>query len=347
MTPIVLYPDIQFEADPAIERKVFAELELRTFRPSEQAAIPAGVWERAVALVCYHEIEVTAALLERMPRCRVVTRAGVGFDNIDIAEAGRRGIAVCNTPHYGTTEVADHAIAMSLAFLRGVAVYNELIADDPAGGWRYAAASAVRRLGAATFGVVGLGRIGTAAALRARALGMRVVFFDPLRTTGSELSLGLERAETLEALLGEADVVSLHTPLDATTRHLMGERELGLMKPDAILVNTGRGAVVDTVALARVMARGHLGGAALDVLEEEPPAPDHPLIEMWRRPGSPLRKKLLLSPHAAFYSPQSLIDLRRKSAETTLAWLRDGDSRDCVNRELLDGVLAARRAAAG
>lgn len=345
MSAYILHPDAQFPLPADLEAEVYGDaFGIRAFLPAETAAIPEQVWAEASALVCYHEVTVSAALIERLKACRVVVRAGVGFDNIDLAAAGARGIAVCNTPDYGTMDVADHAIALTLALLRGVTVYNRQIHDDPVAGWRFDTAPTVRRLSTQTFGVVGLGRIGTAAALRAKALGMRVVFFDPYKPTGTELAVGIERCASLEALLAEADVVSLHTPLTTETRRMMNGTTFARMKPGAILVNTGRGGIVDLGALTEALLSGQVGAAGLDVLEAEPPAPESPLMAAWRAPDSPIRDRLVVTPHAAFYSPSSLVDLRRKSAATALGYLTTGDSRDCVNRDLLDRDAAARRA---
>ncbi|MBX6322362.1 MAG: C-terminal binding protein [Rhodospirillaceae bacterium] len=346
MPELVLYPDVQFSGPPDIEAAVYgADFQIHATQARDLSAVPDEIWRRAAGLVCYHEITVTADLLDRMPDCRVVVRAGVGFDNVDLAAAGARGIAVCNTPDYGTMDVADHAIALMLAFLRGIPMYDNAVFADPVGGWRFDAVPTIRRLSTQVFGVVGLGRIGTATALRAKAFGMRVVFFDPYRPTGTERALGIERAPSLEALLSQADVVSLHTPLTAETRHMISTAALARMKPQAILVNTARGGIVDLAALAAALETGRIAGAALDVLEVEPLPADHPLMKAWRAPGSALRDKLVVTPHAAFYSPSSLADLRRKSAETAALYLREGWSRDCVNRDLIDPGKAAARGA--
>lgn len=347
MVELVLHPDVQFEGPADIEEAAYGDgFQVHASRSRDLSEIPESVWRRAAGLVCYHEVTVTADMLDRMPNCRVVVRAGVGFDNIDLVAAAARGIAVCNTPDYGTTDVADHAIALTLAFLRGVTQYNSQVFDDPVAGWRFDTVPTIRRLSTQVFGVVGLGRIGTATALRAKALGMRVLFFDPYRPTGTELAVGLERVATLEALLAEADVVSLHTPLTPETRHLVSTAALAAMKPQAILVNTARGGVVDLEALATALLEGRIAGAALDVLEVEPLPREHPLLQAWRGEGSPLRHRLIVTPHAAFYSPSSLVDLRRKSAQTAALYLREGQSRDCVNRDLINADKAAARASA-
>lgn len=347
MHPFILHPDLQAPLPADIESTVYAgQYDAKAFLPGDFASIPDSLWSGASGMVCYHEVVVNSALLDRMPNCRVVVRAGVGFDNIDLQAAGERGIAVCNTPDYGTTDVADHAMALTLGLLRGVTAYNRAIEADPVKGWRFEDAPHIRRLSTQVFGVIGLGRIGTATALRAKAFGMRVVFFDPYRTTGTELSLGLERMPSLEALLQLSDVVSLHTPLSTETKHLINAETLAQMKPGSVLINTGRGGCVNLDALTDALMSGHLSAAGLDVLEAEPPSAASALMAAWRAPDSTLRDRLIVTPHAAFYSPSSLIDLRSKSAATALNFLQTDDSRDCVNREFLDKDKAKARAAA-
>jgi phosphoglycerate dehydrogenase-like enzyme len=344
MAGLVVCLDWHYADEPGLERETFGPAyRFATSRWAGPDAVPADLLAEAVALLCYYDVQVTAALLARMPRLRVVTRCGVGYDNIDVEAAGRQGVAVLNTPDYGTMDIADHAIGLTLAFLRGIPLYTQSLFEDPVGNWRFAAAPSVRRLGTLTFGVVGLGRIGTAAALRAKALGLRVAFFDPYRPTGSELALGVERAETLEELAARSDVLSIHAPLTAETRGLIDARILGLLPEGAILVNTARGPIVDPDAVLAALRSGRLGGAALDVLPQEPPPLDNPLIAAWREPGSPLRHKLILTPHAAWYTPSGIVDVRRKSALATRRFLETGGSRDLVNAAWLDGAAAARR----
>jgi phosphoglycerate dehydrogenase-like enzyme len=345
MPEIILHPDVQHVGPSDVEASVYGDrFEIHDFLPGNLSKIGDDIWNQATGLVCYHEVTVTGDMLDRMPNCRVVVRAGVGFDNIDLKAAGSRGIAVCNTPDYGTMDVADHAIALTLAFLRGITMYNAAILEDPVANWRFDAVPTIRRLSTQVFGVIGLGRIGTATALRAKALGMRVVFFDPYKPTGTELAVGVERVATLEELLKQSDVVSIHTPLTTETRHLISTAALAAMKPGAVLVSTARGPVIDLAALLPALEAGRIAGAALDVLEIEPLPADHLLMKAWRAPGSKIRHKLILTPHAAFYSPSSLIDLRRKSASTAVQYLREGQSRDCVNREMIDQDKAAVRA---
>lgn len=261
------------------------------------------VLPEADALILFHEIPLlTDASFSRARRCRGVVRAGVGYNNVDIGAAGRRGIVVCNVPDYGTEEVADHSLMLLLAVAR------QLIPSAVAirrGGWDYRTQLNTRRLRGRTLGLVGCGRIGTAMALRAKAFGLDVVFYDPLVVPGFEKALGVRRAERLEDLLEQSPLVSLHCYLDETTHHLIDAEALARMPRDGIVINTARGPVVDQVALVEALDSGHLFGAGLDVVEREPLDDDrlrhHP--------------RVILTPHSAFFSIEGFIELRQKTAE--------------------------------
>ncbi|HYG90956.1 MAG TPA: C-terminal binding protein [Azospirillum sp.] len=334
----VLIPDAKFADSARLEADAAGSgIRFVSHFDLPQADIPPEDWESCDAVIAYDEVRLDRAWLERMAHVRVIVRAGVGFDNVDLETAGRLGIAVCNVPDYGTTDVADHAIAMLLTLTRGTATFDEAIRRDPRGGWRFDGPPVIRRLRGQVFGVVGLGRIGLATALRARAFGMEVVFYDPYRPSGTELALGFERANRLNELMAWADVVSLHTPLTPETERMVGAEAFAASKPGQILVNTARGPVVDLDALHEALATGRLAGAALDVLPIEPLERDieHPLLTAWRNAESWIAGRLLLSPHAAFYSPDSIRDLRGKSAEVVAAALREGRLVNCVNRAWL------------
>lgn len=334
----ILIPDAPFAGEADIEQQALGPLLvgpgalLEVHRRFEQSAVPVDSWRHADAvIVASDRLHVGAETVGQLERCKIIVRGGVGYDNIDVEAATRRNIPVCHTPDYGTEEVADHALAMALGLRRGLPTYTDHLGLDPVAGWRFDAAPLVRRLRGQVFGVVGLGRIGRAAAQRARAFGLRVAYFDPYVADDS-----CERKESLDALLAEADIVSLHCPLTPETRGMIGAPQLARMKPGAILVNTARGPVVDIDALPAALRAGRPGGAALDVLPEEPPNPDHELIAAWRLQPIWLAGRLLLSPHAAFYSPESLHDLRYKAAATARDALAGTEIRNCVNRAQLD-----------
>ncbi|HEX8202837.1 MAG TPA: C-terminal binding protein [Isosphaeraceae bacterium] len=291
----------------------------------------ADVVPEADAVILFHDIPlVTDATFARARRCRGLVRAGVGYNNIDIAAAGRRGIVVCNVPDYGTEEVADHSLLLLLAVVR------QLLPSDAAirrGGWDYRSQIETRRLRGRTLGLVGCGRIGTATALRARAFGLDVVFHDPLVAPGYEKALGVRRAERLEDLLEQSPYVSLHCYLDETTFHLIDAAALARMPPGGILINTARGPVVDQVALVEALDSGHLFGAGLDVVEREP-------LDDERLRHHP---RVILTPHSAFYSIEGFLELRRKAAEEVRRLLRGEPPRCPVNRDLIATTATTRR----
>ena len=267
--------------------------------------------------------------------CRIAVRMGVGYDNLDLVAWGARGVPVCNVPDYGTSEVADHAIALMLSLARGTATYIPAIEADPVGGWKWGTAPLVRRLRGAVFGVIGLGRIGLSAALRARGFGMEIAFYDPNLPNGVELAVGARRVHSAAELVAISDVVSLHAPLNDATRGIIGHETLARAKPDLIVVNTARGPLVDLDALYDALQQGRIGGAALDVLPQEPPDPNQKLIKALHDGADFLRGRLVITPHAAFYSPAAIEDIRRKTVEVVLHYLRDGRLTNCVNSEFL------------
>jgi phosphoglycerate dehydrogenase-like enzyme len=207
------------------------------------------------------------------------------------------------------------------------------------GNWRPALNPFGRRLSVCTFGVAGLGRIGTAAALRAKALGMDVVFFDPYRENGADLALGIRRVNSLEALFEISDVVSLHLPLGPETEKLIDAALLSRAKPGLILVNTARGPLVDLDALHDALRDGRVQAAGFDVLPVEPPDPEHPLLAAWASDEPWIEHRLLLTPHSAFFTPESVYDMRFKGGEIAMAYLIEGRLQNCVN----EAYLARRR----
>jgi C-terminal binding protein len=273
----------------------------------------------ADAILLFHDISILGERsFARAPRCRCVVRAGVGYNNIDLAAATRHGVIVCNVPDYGTEEVADHAIMFLLAIVRRLVPSHTAIR---AGTWDYRTAVGAPRLRGKTFGVVGCGRIGTATALRALALGLDVVFHDPFLRQGMDKALGIRRAFQLDELLEQSHFVSLHSYLDTTTRHMINERTLASMRPGAVLINTARGPLVDEQALLNALDSGHIAFAGLDVVESEP-------LENDRLRTHP---NILLTPHTAFYSVEGYTELRTKTAQEAKRILLGEPPRNPVN----------------
>jgi lactate dehydrogenase-like 2-hydroxyacid dehydrogenase len=272
---------------------------------------------------------------KRMTKCRIFVTPKVGFDNIDGKAWAELGVPLCNVPDYGTQEVADHAMALMLSLMKGITFHTRELKQDPGGLWRPALNPFGKRLSTCTFGVVGLGRIGTAAALRAKAFNMDVVMYDPYRENGAELALGIRRVHSLTNLFSQCDVVSLHLPLSASTEKLINAEVLSHSKPGLILINTARGPIIDLDDLAEALRANHVQAVGLDVLPEEPANPDHPLIRAWSSNEEWIDHRLLITPHSAFYTPESMYDMRFKGGEVIVKYLTTGVLDNCINQQWL------------
>jgi C-terminal binding protein len=255
--------------------------------------------------------------IARFPKLKVVVRMGVGYDRLDRAACAARGITVCNVPDYGTMEVADHAMSLVLALTRGVILHHDLQRESPPAAWRYVDSPLIKRAQEQGFGIVGLGRIGTAVALRAKAFGFKVRFFDPNLPNGVDRALGIQRARSLEELMRGSDILSIHVPDTRTTRGLIGARELAWLPQGAVVVNTARGTSLDIDAVEAALRSNHLAGAGLDVIPVEPPVDPVPgLLAAYRAKEEWLKGRVVITPHSAFHTPHAWDDIRRKSAET-------------------------------
>jgi D-3-phosphoglycerate dehydrogenase len=257
--------------------------------------------------------KIGPALLDAAPQLRIVARYGIGLDNVDVEEATRRGVVVTNAPGFCREEVAEHVLALLLCLARGVHLYDRAVR---AGDWTRAGARSVRRVAGQTLGVVGFGAIGRTVAERAAGIGMHVIAHDPVvDVTGAE-------PVTLEELARRADVVTLHTPLTDETRGLVNERFLAAMKPTAFLINTARGALVDQEAVQAALAEGRIAGAGLDTFVPEPLPAGHPLLEC---------ERALLTPHVAFYSEESVHEVRVRAAQAVAEALAGERPAETVN----------------
>lgn len=312
-----------------IEKKIFGDTaEVMALDAYSEEELE-GKIEDADAIIMYHSLAISSKTLDRLNQCKLIVRAGVGIDNIDYAHARTRGIPVANIPDYGSEDVADTAIGMMLALTRGISFLNSRLRDG-IGAWSYTQVQPLLRLRNRNIGIVGLGRIGIAAALRAKALGMNVIFHDPYKPDGFDKALGIRRAESLQSLLEQVEVLSLHCPLTAETYHLINEKTLDYLPTGSYLVNTARGGVVKTSIIPDAILSGRLAGAAFDVLEQEPPVDDS-LVKAWQNPDHPAFHKVIINPHAAFYSEEGLTEIRVKSAQACIRALQGKEVRNVVN----------------
>jgi len=301
-----------------VEREIIGDAaEVRRYVCDSEADFNEEV-NGARAFILWHNMGLTATGLARLRNCRAIIRVGVGFDSVDIEAARERGIAVCNVPDYGTEEVADHAIALTMALCRQL---FPLDGEAKRLGWLIRVETKLRRLRELTFGIIGLGRIGTATALRAKALGFKVSFYDPYLPNGVEKALGVGRERRLDDLLRRADVLSIHCPLNQETRHMIAERELALLKPTAFVVNTARGAIIKKTAILAALRDGRLAGAGLDVVEDEP----------LRTADEAATPNLIVTCHAAFCSVESKLEMRTTSARLARATVLGEPLENVVN----------------
>jgi D-3-phosphoglycerate dehydrogenase len=304
--------------DVAIESQIIEGAGLRLVTGPAQATsaevIAHLASEHRPAAIMTTWAPVSAAAIAASPALRIVARLGVGLDNIAVDEAVRRGVWVTNVPDYCVEEVSDHAVAMVLAWARGLVHFDR---EVKAGRWEPASAR-LHRVRDLTCGIIGLGRTGRRTAEKLRGFGVRLL--GHTRSPAEALDGWVEIA-TLEDLLSRSDAVIGHVPLTAQTRQLLGRSRIGLMRPGAFLVNVSRGAVIDSLALIEALESGRLAGAALDVLEDEP-----------RVPVGLLRPDVILTPHIAFSSDASLRDLRRKASEEVVRVLRGEPPRQARNQ---------------
>lgn len=291
----------------------FAELACSGPSEVERAAVDADVvWVMGGARV------ISDKVLERLPRCRVILRTGTGTDNIPISDATELGIVVANTPEATTHQVAEHAIGLLFAVIRQIAIQDRLVRQ---GTWDRHRAWPGWHLVGQTLGLVGFGRIARSVARKASGLDMTIIASDPAVDAKTMKEHSVEKV-SLDDLFSRADFVSVHVPLSENTRQLIGERELRLLRPRAVLINTARGGVIDQQALCRALSERWFAAAGLDVLEIEPPAPDDPLLAL---------ENVVLTPHIAGYSDLFPAQFWSHSVETLIEVARSGMPKWVVN----------------
>lgn len=281
------------------------------------------------ALLVWHA-PINSRIASMLTSCKVVVRYGVGFDAIDVAALDRNAIPFCNTPDYGTEEVADSAAAMILHFARRVGEYD-FQCRSYSSGWQENTLPGLRRLSSITVGIIGVGRIGMSVVKRLQAFGIKVVGFDPYQVAGHEKALGYERLSSLSELLARADIVSAHCPSNATSKGMINEQFIRSMKPGSVLVNTARGSLVTSLdPIYNALKDNHLYAVGFDVLPTEPPDEHHDLIRSWKSDCAWLRGRVLITPHVAYFSEEAYVEMREKAAETVALYLERGVLRNRI-----------------
>lgn len=329
------------DTDETIEKqRVQDKVEIITC-PDLETGVTPDQWSRVEYIITSHLYKVDKPLQDKCPRLKAVVRLGIGVDNIDIQAASQSGICVCNVPDYGIEEVADTTFALILALFRQTTFLHQFI---NAGEVHHTftdfttRAQASRRMRGKTLGLIGMGNIGTAVCIRAKAFGMDVKIYDPYLRPGTDKSLGIVQVPTLKELISESHCVSLHCPLTPETRHIINTDTLKYFKKDAFIVNTSRGAQIDEAALSKALRNGELAGAALDVQVTEPFQYKGSVFE-----GVP---NLILTPHAGWFSKESYEDVRNGAISVVEYCLNNSDSSkipNCLNKRNIDMEKCTKR----
>ncbi len=300
--------------------RIGAELILAQIRKEEDLI---RVCKEADGLINQYAI-LNRNVLDHLAKCKVVARYGVGVDSIDLKAATDLGIIVANVPDYCIDEVASHAVAMLLTLIRKTAFFDRKVKSSQ---WDFRQGPPIHRIQGKTLGLIGCGKIGLEVAKRMSAFGVKVITFDPYLEKVSE---GI-KLEDFDTVLKESDFISIHCPLNDSTRHLIGDEALKKTGKKPILINTSRGPIVDEKALIQALEQGLISGAGLDVLEKEPPDDQNSLLKM---------ENVILSPHVGFYSEESISELKRRTAKNVADVLRGKWPGSLVNREVLGKTRA-------
>lgn len=318
-------PDLKWEAGEMEKRDVvFETYQLKFAQPSELISRI-----RDADVVVVNMAPMTEAVIGALEQCRLIIRHGIGYDNVDLKAATRRGIRVANIPDYCPDEVAEHAVALMLASWRKLFVSREVLeASSRKGQWDFQRCTPIFKLSGKTVGIVGCGRIGSRVLQRMRGFDVNLLVCDPYLSEERKREMGIE-VVYLETLLQQSDIVTLHTSLTPETRGLIGERQLRVMKKTAHLINTSRGPVVDAQALTQALREGWIAGAAIDVYEKEPPDAD---MELFRLDNA------TLAPHLGWYSEESGLDIRAKIVEDIDRFLKGHPPRFVVNKEVEEAL---------
>ncbi len=307
-----IFPGLEVEQEALGQHNV--EVEKIPCRSQDELA---AAGKDATALIVGN-VRIDAAVLSHLPYCVAIVKPSVGVDNIDLEAATEAGVCVANVPDYGTDEVATHAMALLLNAIRYV---DAEAAKVRAGSWQPKPPFPIQRSAGRTLGIIGFGRIGQSVARKAAGFDWRLLAWDPYINDDEIRSRNAEPAD-LETLLSQSDMVTLHLPLTEETQGMIDAKALAKMKTTAFLVNTARGGIVDSAALVQAVESGQIAGAALDVVDEEPPSPDHPLY---------CTDRILVTAHVAWYSEQAFRDVRVKAVEEVARVLQGELPRNLLN----------------
>jgi len=315
--------DLDWEAAELAKAGIgFAACQLK-FRPESEVVERI----RDADVIVVNMVPMPASTLEALPNCRLLIRHGIGYDNVDVDACTRLGIQFAYQPDYCKEDVAEHAIALLFACARKIPQSRRTLeASSRSGQWDFSGIFPIQRLDGKTLGIVGAGRIGSRVYRKLRSFGFRILICDPFLSPERMAELSEAKFVDKETLFRESDLVTLHTPLNMETRHLVNAETLSWMKPTACLVNTSRASMIDTDALVDALRGRRIAGAAIDVYEQEPPPPDHPLFAL---------DNAILTPHFAWASEEAGWEIRKNIVADILAFAEGKPARCVVNKEIL------------
>ena len=314
--------------NPDIEKKAIGNDAIITcFNVEKETELPDSA-KTIDAAIIFHRTKLTKIGIDKLAHCRLIVCASVGFDNVDIEYAKEKNIPVVNIPDYGIDDVADHTMALFLTYVRRIREFSYALKQNASQNWNQHIAGEYHRITNKHFGILGLGRIGTAVALRAKAFGMTVSYYDPYKPTGYEKVLHINKCGSLETLFSTNDFVSTHVPLTEETRNMITRKLLASTDKRPVLINTARGAVISNNTIFEALENNLIEAYLADVLETEPPLQNDKMLSTYLSSS-----RLLITPHVAAYAMESLYEMRYRAAENAMAFLQKQTLNNCVNFE--------------
>ena len=322
---------------PDLEERILNSIgKIICFNASNECELPNEI-TKLDAVIVYNKITLTQITINKLLNCKIIVKAGVGYDNIDIFAAGKIGIPVINVPDYGTNDVADHTFALFLSYIKKIEFYNNALRKNFVRYWKPGNGRKVHRLSELTFGIIGMGRIGTAVAMRAKAFGMNVVYYDPYLPDGYDKSYQVKEFKDLEQLVENSNVISIHVPLNQYTEKMINYPLLQNAKYKPILINTARGKLIDTEDLYLSLKEDIIEAYLADVFESEPPAYNTELLLQFSQEEGLFRDRIIFTPHSASHTIETRKEMREKAATSVKMFIQENKMKNCVNYHILQG----------
>lgn len=322
---------------PDLEERILNSIgKIICFNATNECELPDEI-TNLDAVIVYNKITLTQITINKLLNCKVIVKAGVGYDNIDICAAGNIGIPVINVPDYGTSDVADHTFALFLSYVKKIGFYNNSLQKNFVECWKPGNGRKVHRLSELTFGIIGMGRIGTAVAMRAKAFGMNVVYYDPYLPDGYDKTYQVKEFKVLEELVVNSNVISIHVPLNRNTEGMINYSLLQNAKYKPILINTARGKLINTEDIYLSLKENIIEAYLADVFESEPPSDNTELLLQFSQEGGIFQDRMIFTPHSASHTIETRKEMREKAAISVKTFIQEYKMKNCVNYHILQG----------